>query len=505
MRAVRSARAVDLGVDAALSRFALSTSAPTLPTVGDSTISVADRSSDATSRDATSLGLVIAWSKHQPERVGEIALFPAGGGVRTLGRGAGGVSSVVFGRLRPGGFEDGAPLEGPGISRRQLSLRVRGGVLLVERVGRCPILVGGEPVERTALEPGDTLLLRGQLLLLCVSRPVAARGDGGFPMQRAAAFGRADDLGIVGESDAAWLLRGRLAFAAHARGHVLVTGPTGAGKELAARAVHALSSRNAGPFIARNAATFPGELVDAELFGTMKGYPNPGLPERRGLVGEADGGTLLLDEIGDLPAPAQAHLLRFLDRDGEYQRLGESRTRTSDVRVVAATSRPLEVLREDLAQRFRLRLTLPSLAERREDIPLLLASLLAAAARESPALLARFRDAEGRIRVDPALVEHALHHPLEGNVRELESLVWSAIEESRGDQVELPAAALAAPRRDPSITAVMVEPTADAVRDAVRAADGNLSEAARALGLPSRYSFYRLLKRLGLEVRDLRV
>src|SRR5262249_46286359 len=155
---------------------------------------------------------------------------------------------------------------------------------------------------------------------------------GGFP------FGRADADGFVGESPAAWDLRDRLAFIGPQAGHVLLVGESGVGKELAARALHARSRRSRRPLVSRNAATLPEALIDAELFGHARDYPNAGMPERAGLVGEADGGTLFLDEIGELPEARQAHLLRLLD-GGEYQRLGDPRVRRADVRFIAATNR----------------------------------------------------------------------------------------------------------------------------------------------------------------------
>ena len=132
---------------------------------------------------------------------------------------------------------------------------------------------------------------------------------------------------------------------------MLVRGESGTGKELCAAAIHGLSARGARPLVARNAATFPAGLVDAELFGNAKNYPNPGTAERDGLIGEADGTTLFLDEIGELPAAPQAHLLRVLDRNGEYQRLGDSRPRCADLRVVAATDRAVSELKHDFAAR----------------------------------------------------------------------------------------------------------------------------------------------------------
>jgi transcriptional regulator with GAF, ATPase, and Fis domain len=98
---------------------------------------------------------------------------------------------------------------------------------------------------------------------------------------------------------------------------VLLLGESGAGKELAARAIHGLGDRRARPLVARNAATMPETLIGAELFGNVKNFPNPGMPERPGLIGEADRSTLFLDEIGDLPEACQVHLLRVLDDGGE--------------------------------------------------------------------------------------------------------------------------------------------------------------------------------------------
>ncbi len=159
-------------------------------------------------------------------------------------------------------------------------------------------------------------------------------------------------------------------------GHVLVHGASGTRKELVARAVHAISSRSTGPIVCRNAATFPEALIDAELFGNARNYPNAGMPERRGLVGEADGGTLFLDEFAELPPAMQAHLLRVLDA-GEYQRLGEPRARTSSFRLVAATNRPLAAMKEDVLARLVHRIEIPGLDARMEDVPLIARHLFA--------------------------------------------------------------------------------------------------------------------------------
>jgi two-component system nitrogen regulation response regulator GlnG/two-component system response regulator HydG len=307
---------------------------------------------------------------------------------------------------------------------------------------------------------------------------------------------------MVGESPALWALRDDLAFAAAARKHVLLLGESGAGKELAARAIHALSDRGHRSLAARNAATLPEGLVDAELFGTAKNYPNPGTPERSGLVGEADGSTLFLDEIGELPLAVQAHLLRVLDRDGEYQRLGESRVRKSDLRLICATNRGLDALKHDLLARLPLRVTLPGLDERREDIPLLVRHVLLGLCESTSGLLDRFFERRaGRIaepRIDPDLIELLLRHRYTTHVRELERLLWLALSTSHDDFIaatnEVRAALVPMTGSEP-------EPDRGAVESALEASAGNVTRAARLLGLRNRYVLYRLMKRLGVVAR----
>lgn len=140
---------------------------------------------------------------------------------------------------------------------------------------------------------------------------------------------------------------------------MLITGESGTEKELAAGAIHARSRRGKNVLVAHNAATFPAGLIDAELFGNPKHYPNTGMPERPGLVGEADGGVLFLDEIGELPLEMRARLLRLLDAGGEYRRLGEAKGRRSDFRLVATTNRDASMLKHDLLSRLKVRVALP--------------------------------------------------------------------------------------------------------------------------------------------------
>jgi two-component system nitrogen regulation response regulator GlnG/two-component system response regulator HydG len=297
------------------------------------------------------------------------------------------------------------------------------------------------------------------------------------------------------------VLRDQLVFAARAEGHVLVRGESGTGKELCAAAIHGLSARGGRPLVARNAATFPAGLVDAELFGNAKNYPNPGTAERDGLIGEADGTTLFLDEIGELPAALQAHLLRVLDRKGEYQRLGESRLRHADLRVVAATNRAVSELKHDFAARFLLQIEVPPLVARAADVPLLVRHLLSQIAAGNDEVRRRFCAPGDAIepRVSAALIDRLLRHRFATNTRGLAQVLWQAVAESRGDSVELTAGVaqlLAQAAPDPAAAAEIGRAQIEA---ALSAAQGNVTRAARALGFKNRFALYRLMKKLGVD------
>ncbi|MFM7203260.1 MAG: sigma-54-dependent transcriptional regulator [Myxococcota bacterium] len=245
-------------------------------------------------------------------------------------------------------------------------------------------------------------------------------------------FGRPDAQQLVGESPCLWRLRMELARLAQEPGHVLICGASGTGKELAAGAIHRLSPQGQKELVARNAATFPSELIDAELFGNLKNYPNVGMQERPGLLGQADGGTLFLDELGELPKAAQTHLLRVLDA-GEYQRLGEATTRRARVRFLGATHQPTSVLREDFAARFDWTLEVPGLNERREDIPLLVRELFRRQAQQNPELARRYCENGapfGMPRVSPQLMSALVMHLYTTHVRELAGLLRRVVRDS---------------------------------------------------------------------------
>jgi two-component system, NtrC family, nitrogen regulation response regulator GlnG len=200
---------------------------------------------------------------------------------------------------------------------------------------------------------------------------------------------------------------------------VMITGESGSGKELVARALHRHSPRGSGPFIALNTAAIPKDLLESELFGHERGAFTGAAAQRRGRFEQADGGTLFLDEIGDMPAELQTRLLRVL-ADGQFYRVGGHTPIKVNVRVIAATHQDLEervregLFREDLFHRLNvIRLRLPALRERREDIPLLVRHFMQKSARELGV------EAKG---VSDAALKTLVNLPWSGNVRQLENV-----------------------------------------------------------------------------------
>jgi transcriptional regulator with GAF, ATPase, and Fis domain len=225
---------------------------------------------------------------------------------------------------------------------------------------------------------------------------------------------------LVGASAPMTRVLADIARVAPTEATVLVVGESGTGKELAARALHAASRRANGPFVCVNCAALPTELFESELFGHRKGAFTGAIADRKGRFEEARGGTLVLDEIGTLPAAMQSKLLRVLDTF-EYQEVGDSVTRRADVRIVAATN-------EDLAQRaragtfradlyYRLHvfpLVMPPLREHKADIPDLARALLAQRGCSEAAIAER---------LTPGLLALLQEHDWPGNVRELENVI----------------------------------------------------------------------------------
>jgi DNA-binding NtrC family response regulator len=286
---------------------------------------------------------------------------------------------------------------------------------------------------------------------------------------------------------------------------VLVRGETGTGKELIASLMHAQSHRAAGPLVRFNCAAIPGELAEAELFGHTRGAFTGAQQARRGFFTQADGGTLVLDEIGELPLPVQAKLLRAL-QEGEIQPVGAGKVERVDVRVVACTNRDLAEeartgrFRQDLYYRLAVvDLVVPPLRDHREDIPAL--------ARE---FARRYAERFGMqdVRLQPELLDSLQRFDWPGNVRQLENAVARIVALSTGGDIGLEAfaATSAAPAGDADAEAppegtLSLREQLDAVeRSLIRrtmvAVGGNQSEAARRLGL-SRGSLIERLKKYG--------
>ena len=239
---------------------------------------------------------------------------------------------------------------------------------------------------------------------------------------------------LVGDSAAIRMVKERVAKVARSMAPVLVCGESGTGKELVARALHANSHRFAGPFVAVNCSAIPENLLEAEFFGARKGSYTGAIKDRDGFFQAAQGGSLFLDEIGDLPLAMQSKLLRVI-QERCVRAVGSTQEEPVDARIISATHRDLasEVLsgrfRQDLYYRLNvIDIVIPPLRERLDDLPVLCESLLARIAGESGIEVPR---------LSPSVLEQICLAPLKGNVRELENLLHRAVALSEGNDLQV--------------------------------------------------------------------
>jgi DNA-binding NtrC family response regulator len=308
-----------------------------------------------------------------------------------------------------------------------------------------------------------------------------------LPPRPAAATGPL--AGLVGTSKAMERVRGLVRTAARTDAHVLIEGETGTGKEVVARALHALGRRAAGPFVPINCAAVPETLAESEFFGHARGAFTGAHQERPGALQQADRGTLFLDEVEDLPLALQAKLLRVV-QDREVRPLGASSSRRVDLRLVAASNRDLWRMveagqfRRDLYYRLRVfSIQLPPLRERREDLPLLIEHFIA-----------RLNARHGyRLVIPPAAVlRPLLEHPWPGNVRELENTLEALAVLAHGNDSTLKDAL-----RDVAFTTGGIGDERTRILRALDEQRWNRQRAAAVLGI-SRVTLWRRMERHGI-------
>jgi len=361
--------------------------------------------------------------------------------------------------------------------RHAVVKREEGGYFAVDLGSANGLFVNGRRVARQRLRSGDEVSVRGLVLLFLeedsAHRPTVIAEEAAAPPEPARAPPATE---IVGASAPMAALLAEIDRVARTDATVLVTGETGTGKELVARALHERSARRKRPFVAVNCAAIPEPLLEAELFGHERGAFTGADRARSGRFEQADRGTLFLDEIGELPLPLQAKLLRVLETL-EFHRVGAEKPTRVDVRIVAATNRDLRAggFREDLYHRLSVvTLRCPPLRERRGDIPLLVGAFL-----------------PGR-HVDPDALAILEAHPWPGNVRELRNFCERCAAFADGPRID---AALVRSRLAPAPAGevkTLREVELEEVRKAMQKTGGNKTQAARLLGI----SFPTLLKKL---------
>lgn len=313
--------------------------------------------------------------------------------------------------------------------------------------------------------------------------------------------------GLLGRSPVMISLYKEIARVAPTRSTILIVGESGAGKELVARSIHRHSTRSAGPFVAVNCGALTETLLEAELFGHVRGSFTGAVSDRKGLWEEAAGGTLFLDEVGETSPAFQVKLLRAL-QEGEIRRVGASRATQVDARILAATNRNLEQdvksgkFREDLFYRLSVvTLRVPSLKERRTDIPLLAERFL---------YLVLDREGHKQLTLSEEAIRTLVAYNWPGNVRELESAIEYAVLHARGHEIvpedlpeKLQSAQVRTAARSPLSALFEDLPALDELERRyllyiIEVTGGNRTRAAEILGIDRR-TLYRMIERYGID------
>lgn len=312
------------------------------------------------------------------------------------------------------------------ISRFHFILEKRQGIFWIIDQSRNGTTLNGKKIKEAAVRPQDKLGI-GPWTVVMVFEDEAAWSDGETVAQGRVSDRTASFCGMLGDSESMKGVFEKIRKAAPTPATVLILGETGAGKELAARAVHDLSPRVRRPFVPINCGAISPQLIESELFGHEKGAFTGALNRHQGAFEQAQGGTLFLDEIGELPLELQPKLLRVLE-NRRFRRVGGVQEIEADVRVVAATHRSLSSqvrqgkFREDLFFRlYTVPVALPALRERKEDIPLLAAHFLQVLQSGAGGLPSSAKT------LSSEAIEQLSEHPWRGNVRELKNVLTRSL------------------------------------------------------------------------------